>query len=268
MGPAEGAVRIMPGWETHILGTTWSWNIFIPGLGLLGLLFTSMALWPFFEQWITKDKREHHILDYPWQNPNRTAFGVAAITCYLLFLIAGGNDIIAVRFQVSLNAVTYFMRVAVFVLPVIAFIITKRICLGIQRARHERLLHGSESGLMERSAEGAYYEDHAPISDGEAYALTHRSDIVPIEPTPDHDTAGLTTKNGISKRRARFHRWFFGHNIPKPTRTDIDQARNHTDHHTPELTGSVTTSRRTSGGDGPDRNDGPDAHDRKGDHHG
>lgn len=235
MGPAEGAVRIMPGWEWHILGTTWSWNIAIPGLGLLGLLFTSAALWPFFEQWITRDKREHHILEYPWQNPNRTAFGVAAVSCYILFLIAGGNDIIAVRFHVSLNAITYFMRVAVFVVPVIAFIITKRICLGMQRARAERLLHGSESGLMERSADGAYYEDHAPISQGEAYALTQHSDTVPLPPGPD-DTAG-TTKPRATKLRTRLHHWFFNHNVRKPTRTQIEQARAHGHHEeTRELT--------------------------------
>ena len=236
MGPAEGAVRIMPGWESYFFGLTWSWNIAIPGLGLLGLLFTSMALYPFFERWITKDDREHHILEYPWQNPNRTAFGVAAIVCYLLFLIAGGNDIIAVRFNVSLNAVTYFLRVAVFLGPVIAFIITKRICLGIQRSRNERLLHGSESGNMERSATGEYFEDHVPISQGEAYTLTYNDDVVPIEPSPGEDAAGVKVPGGVSKRRSRMHRWFFRDNIRKPSRAEMDEALSHGDHDkTPEL---------------------------------
>src|SRR5919112_575615 len=30
MGIAEGALRIMPGWETHIFGVTISWNVLIP----------------------------------------------------------------------------------------------------------------------------------------------------------------------------------------------------------------------------------------------
>ena len=30
MGIAEGLMRIMPGWETHIFGTTWSWNVMLP----------------------------------------------------------------------------------------------------------------------------------------------------------------------------------------------------------------------------------------------
>jgi ubiquinol-cytochrome c reductase cytochrome b subunit len=226
MGPAEGAVRIMPGWEWHIAGTTWSWNVFIPGMGLLGLLFTGMALWPFFEQWITKDKREHHVLEYPWQNPTRTAFGVAAITCYLLFLIAGGNDILAIRFNLSLNQITYFLRVAVFVGPVIAFIITKRICLGMQRSRQERLLHGSESGEMERSADGEYFEKHVPISEDEAYSLTFRSDVLPIEPGASEDEAGVAIKDGTSKRRALLHRWFFRDNVRKPSRAELEAAHN------------------------------------------
>ena len=33
MGFVEGAIRIMPNWESHIGNTTWSWNVAIPGLG-------------------------------------------------------------------------------------------------------------------------------------------------------------------------------------------------------------------------------------------
>ena len=38
MGFVEGAIRIMPNWESHIGNTTWSWNVAIPGLGLMGLM--------------------------------------------------------------------------------------------------------------------------------------------------------------------------------------------------------------------------------------
>ncbi|TDO93833.1 cytochrome bc1 complex cytochrome b subunit [Enemella evansiae] len=234
MGPAEGAVRIMPNWEWNFpnasVFSTWSWNVFIPGVGMLGLLFTSMAIYPFIERWITKDEREHHVLEYPYQNPNRTAFGVAAITCYLVFLFGGGNDILAVKFNLSLNAVTYFLRVAVFLGPVIAFIVTKRICLGIQRQKRERILHGSESGQMERAADGGYSEGHVPISTDEAYTLTYRSDVLPIEPGETTDDAGVRVKGGASKARARMHRWFFRDNIRKPSREEYQEAVEHTLH--------------------------------------
>ena len=106
-----------------------------------------MAVYPFAERWVTGDNSEHHVLDRPRNAPTRTAFGVAGMTGYGLFWIAGGNDLVATQFQVSLNSVTYFMRVAVFVGPVLAFIVTKRICIALQRADHERLLHGAETAI-------------------------------------------------------------------------------------------------------------------------
>ena len=161
MGFVEGAIRIMPNWESHIGNTTWSWNVAIPGLGLMGLMAVSMMVYPFVEQWVTGDKSEHHILDRPRNVPTRTAFGVAAMTCYGLFWIGGGNDIVATQFDVSLNSVTYFLRVMVFVGPVIAFIITKRICIALQRSDAERLLHGSESAIIVRDPSGGYSEAHS-----------------------------------------------------------------------------------------------------------
>ena len=95
----------------------------MPGLGLMGLMFGAMAIYPFIERWVTGDKSEHHILDRPRNNPTRTAFGVAAMTWYAMFWIGGGNDLVATQFHVSLNSVTYFLRVAVFVAPVIAFML-------------------------------------------------------------------------------------------------------------------------------------------------
>ncbi len=62
MGWVEGAIRIMPNWESHWGSTTWSWAIFLPGVGLMGLLFGLLAAWPFIEAWLTGDKSEHHLL--------------------------------------------------------------------------------------------------------------------------------------------------------------------------------------------------------------
>jgi ubiquinol-cytochrome c reductase cytochrome b subunit len=38
----------------------------------MGLLFTVLGVWPFVEHWITKDKREHHLLQRPRDAPIRT----------------------------------------------------------------------------------------------------------------------------------------------------------------------------------------------------
>ncbi|WP_414703480.1 cytochrome b [Propionicimonas sp.] len=228
MGFVEGAIRIIPNWESHILGTTWSWNIFLPGVGLMGLLFTALGAYPFIEAWITGDKSEHHLLDRPRNAPNRTAFGVAGMAAYGMFWLAGGNDIIATQFHVSLNNVTYFMRVAVFVVPVLAFIVTKRICLSLQRADKDRVLHGSESNIIVRNPDGGYSESHAPISQGEAYSLTRHPQLDAL--TPNGEKVGRTRK--------ALSRWYADGQVPVPTAEEIEAAAHHAEK--PALDGSET----------------------------
>jgi len=185
----------------------------------MGLLFTALAVYPFIEAWITGDKSEHHLLDRPRNAPNRTAFGVAGMAAYGMFWLAGGNDIIATQFHVSLNNVTYFMRVAVFVVPVLAFIVTKRICLSLQRADRDRVLHGSESNIIVRSPDGGYSESHAPISQGEAYSLTRHPQLDAL--TPNGEKVGRT--------RQRLSRWFADGQVPTPTAEEIAAAAHHSD---------------------------------------
>jgi ubiquinol-cytochrome c reductase cytochrome b subunit len=228
MGFVEGAIRIMPNWESHIGGTTWSWNVAIPGLGLMGLMFGLMAVYPFIERWVTGDNSEHHVLERPRNNPTRTAFGVAAMTCYGLFWIGGGNDLVATQFHVSLNAVTYFLRVMVFVGPVIAFIVTKRICIGLQRADEERLLHGSESAIIVRDPSGSYSEAHAPISQEEAYALTQHKENLALAPITEQ--GDLTDrKYKWEQRRRKATRFYFLDTLRKPTRAELEEAAHHHD---------------------------------------
>src|SRR3954454_8676333 len=144
MGVAEGMLRIMPGWETHIFGKTISWNIIIPGQIGPFVIFGAILAYPFIEQWITGDKREHHLLQRPRNAPNRTAFLAATMAFYGLFWAAGGNDILAVVFHLNLNYITYFMRGAVWVIPPIVFLIARRWCISLQRQDEARILHGYE----------------------------------------------------------------------------------------------------------------------------
>jgi ubiquinol-cytochrome c reductase cytochrome b subunit len=226
MGFVEGAIRIMPNWEWHIGSTTWSWNVFLPGIGVMTLFFAVMALYPFAEAWVTGDKREHHVLDRPRNNPTRTAFGVAAMTWYAMLWIGGGNDLVATQFHVSLNAVTYFLRVAVFVAPVIAFLVTKRICIGLQRSDADRMLHGAESGVLDRAPSGKYSERHRPISEGEAFALTQHEDLPALLPVAEVD--GMSEKEIKSEqRRRRATRFYFMDTLRRPTRTEIEEAAHH-----------------------------------------
>src|SRR5829696_417810 len=232
MGFAEGAIRIMPGpgWEWHIGSTTWSWNVFIPLALPMTLLFVGMALYPFIEQWVTGDRSEHHLLDRPRNNPTRTGLGVAAMTWYAVLWAGGGNDLIATQFDVSLNAVTWVLRVAVFVAPVVAFLITKRVCIGLQRSDYDRLLHGAETGVIERDPSGRYSERHRPISVGEQYALTQQSEEYALLPAGDGDGEYRDRQLRLEQLRRRATRFYFVDTLHKPTRAELEEAAAHHHH--------------------------------------
>jgi ubiquinol-cytochrome c reductase cytochrome b subunit len=190
MGWLDGLVRMAPPLETYFFGYTISWNILIPGLILPGIMFTGLALYPFIESWATGDKREHHLLDRPRNAPNRTAIGAMALTFTLVSLINGGNDLIAVTFDLTINQMMWFSRIAIIVLPPIAFVVTKRLCLSLQRADRDLVLHGRETGRLVRMPNGEFIEVHEPISAEKAWLLTSHEQLAPLE-LPEHDGAGV-----------------------------------------------------------------------------
>ncbi len=127
MGWLDGALRIMPGYETRLWGFEIP-NPFYPGAGLGGLTFLLLYAWPFIEARATGDHDEHHILDLPRQRPLRTSLGVATLSFYLVLFSGAAADVIASTFQVSVNRVLITLRVLVIVVPVVAGLITYRLC--------------------------------------------------------------------------------------------------------------------------------------------
>src|SRR5580658_2336622 len=191
MGFLEGTLRIFPNWTWDVAGHTVAWNVLIPSLLPLGLLFTGAALWPFIERWATGDHREHNVNDRPRHAPTRTAIGVAAMTYYAVFWIEGANDLIAVHFDVPLYETTEVARYAVFIAPALAYIITKRICLGLQRKDRDLLEHGLETGIIRQMPDGEFIEVHRPVSEEKRAVLLAKSEPVPL-PLP-----GATDENGV-----------------------------------------------------------------------
>jgi ubiquinol-cytochrome c reductase cytochrome b subunit len=230
MGWPDGALRIMPGIETHLWGLTLSWNVLLPIIVLPGLMFTILMMLPFIEGWITGDKRNHHLLERPRNAPTRTALMVSLMTFYGLMWAAGGNDIIAIKLNLSLNEITYFLRAAVFIGPLIAFIITRRWCISLQRHDNEKLLHGYESGVIMRDAQGGYSEKHLPLPVGRAYTLTARNRDVAFVTDVDTDDNGVESPTARKdKLRARLAQYWYGDNVQKPTRAELEEAHHHAD---------------------------------------
>ncbi|MDK6455138.1 cytochrome b, partial [Escherichia coli] len=86
----------------------------------------------------------------PRDVPVRTGLGVMALVFFLLLTISGGNDHVAHFFQISLNAMTWFGRIGLIVLPPFAYWLTYRICVGLQRSDREVLEHGIETGIIKK----------------------------------------------------------------------------------------------------------------------
>ena len=226
MGWLDGLVRMAPPLESYIFGYTISWNILIPGLIVPGIMFTLLALYPFIESWATGDKREHHLLDRPRNNPNRTAIGAMALTFTLVSLINGGNDIIATTFDLTINQMMWFSRIGVLVLPPIAFVVTKRLCLSLQRADRELVLHGRETGRLVRLPHGEFVEIHEPISPEKAWLLTSHEQLAPLE-LPEFDAAGVKRPQAIkNKIRNRISRAATTA-VPKATESDRKEIEHH-----------------------------------------
>jgi ubiquinol-cytochrome c reductase cytochrome b subunit len=226
MGWLDGLVRMAPPLEPVIFGYTLSLNILIPGLIIPGILFTGMALYPFIEQWITGDKREHHLLDRPRNAPNRTALGAMALTFMLIALINGGNDIIATNFDLSINQIMWFSRIGIIVLPPIAFIVTKRLCLSLQRADRELVLHGRETGRLVMMPSGEFVEVHEPISPEKAWLLTQHEQGAPLE-LEEKDVRGVR-RPGLLKSKLR-KRFAIAHaeQVAKPSVEDLKEIEHH-----------------------------------------
>jgi ubiquinol-cytochrome c reductase cytochrome b subunit len=191
-----------------------------------GILFTGMALYPFIESWITGDKREHHILDRPRNAPNRTALGVMSLTFMLVALINGGNDIIATTFDLTINQIMWFSRIGIVVLPPLAFVITKRLCLSLQRADRDLVLHGRETGRLVMMEHGEFVEVHEPISAEKAWLLTQHEQNPALE-LEESDLRGVrrpgVLKNKLRARMSKAHAVA----VPKATAADLKEIEHH-----------------------------------------
>ncbi|WP_432039570.1 cytochrome bc1 complex cytochrome b subunit [Streptomyces cucumeris] len=229
MGFSEGLIRLMPGWEINLWGHTLVLGVFIP-LMIFPTVLLVIWLYPFLEAWVTGDRREHHLNERPRNAPTRTAFGAAWIALYIVLLIGGGNDLVATHFHLSINTITWACRISFFVAPVVVFVITKRICLGLQRRDHEKVLHGRETGVIQRLPHGEFTELHEPLTQAERYTLVSFDQYRPLELPPAVDESGVERKLSFKERlRVRLSRAYFGEygQIAKPTREEFERQREH-----------------------------------------
>ncbi|HEX5300835.1 MAG TPA: cytochrome bc complex cytochrome b subunit [Streptosporangiaceae bacterium] len=202
MGLLEGSLRIMPAWEISFLGHTLTLSVLIPFALPLTIVLGGAALWPFFERWATGDKSVHNINDRPRNAPVRTAVGAAAMTFYGVLWIEGANDVIADNLHIPLYTITWAARVMVFLGPALAYVITKRVCLGLQRKDAGELLHGYESGIIRQLPNGEFIEVHKPVNE-ERRAVLEAKPVPALQPGRDSEDTNGVPAPGLRGARGR-----------------------------------------------------------------
>lgn len=237
VGFLEGSLRLMPPFETAVAGHTVMWNVLVPAVLLPGALFAVLYAYPFFERWVTGDHEEHHLCDRPRDKPVRTGLGVAAIVFYGVLLLAGGNDILAHTFDISLNLLTWIFRVSLVVAPPLAFVATKRICLALQEHDRERLTEGEETGEVYQTLAGGYAERHGPLDPEERYVLRARQEPEPLAPSPKEGESPH-----VGRLRATLSGWYYD------DRVDVEEPEQGTE----RGPGSALEAARDAAASGPE----------------
>ena len=247
MGFLEGTLRVFPNWTWDLAGHTVAWNVVIPALVPLGVLFTGMALWPFIERWATGDYTEHNVNDRPRNAATRTAIGVAAITFYSIMLLEGANDLIADHLDIPLYTVTWIARFAWFLGPAIAYYVTKRICLGLQRKDWALLEHGLETGIIRQMPSGEFIEVERPVSEERRAMILSKKEpqLLAITGAKDENGVPAPGTRGLAGRLRATANRVISESVPLPVGNG-HSGNGHGNGHGPAEHAAVGTSTPSS----------------------
>ncbi|MGI8726443.1 MAG: cytochrome bc1 complex cytochrome b subunit, partial [Solirubrobacterales bacterium] len=155
MGWLIGALRLMPPIEPTVGEFTVAGNPFFGGVLFPGAVFGFLFAWPWIEKRVTGDRRAHHLLDRPRDNPWRTAVGAAVFTMIVVVFLAGAADRIFVQFGVPYSGQVWFFRIAFFLLPPVAYVLIKRICTELRDAERHPIRTGPGK-RVERNESGGF----------------------------------------------------------------------------------------------------------------
>jgi ubiquinol-cytochrome c reductase cytochrome b subunit len=128
LGWLIGALRLVPSFDVVIGGYTLVPNPFWGGALFPGVVFGILYLWPWAERKLSRDHSFHNLLERPRDNPTRTGAAMAVLVWVFLVFVAGSADRVYVWLGVSYSLQIWIYRVAVIVMPFVAFFVTRRVC--------------------------------------------------------------------------------------------------------------------------------------------
>ena len=120
----------------------------------------------------------------------------------------------------SIEGVIRTLQILLIVGPILAYVLAKRIALGLMKKDRSIALHGYESGRIVRLPGGEYVEVHKPITDYERWELVSYQDYEPLKVRPNANgkiTAGQHLRSGFS-------RWFFQDRIAPVDQKELQKA--------------------------------------------
>jgi ubiquinol-cytochrome c reductase cytochrome b subunit len=128
LGWLIGALRLMPSFDVTIGHFTLVPNPFWGGVLFPLVVLGVLGAFPWIERRFTGDHEFHNLADRPRDAPTRTAFGVAFLSWVFLVFVFGAADRLFVLFGLSYNTQLYVFRIGIWVVPLLLFLITRRVC--------------------------------------------------------------------------------------------------------------------------------------------
>jgi ubiquinol-cytochrome c reductase cytochrome b subunit len=134
LGWLIGALRLMPSFDVTVGHFTLIPNPFWGGVLFPLFVLGVLIAYPWVEQRLTGDRSVHNLADRPREHPNRTAFGVAFLSFVFLVFAFGAADRIFVLLGLTYNVQLFVFRVAIFAVPLLLFVLTRRVCRELEGA--------------------------------------------------------------------------------------------------------------------------------------
>jgi ubiquinol-cytochrome c reductase cytochrome b subunit len=173
LGWLIGGLRLMPPFEPHLWGYTIAPNPFWGGALFPTVVFLTLYAWPAIDRRLTGDRRVHHLLDLPRDNPRRTAIGAAFLAWVVAVFALGSLDRVAFALSVPYEGQVWFWRFGAVLLPLVVYAVARRVAAELRRGR-AHVLRGWYGQAVERTPSGGFTalppgaaEDEAATPDAE-----------------------------------------------------------------------------------------------------
>jgi len=155
LGWLIGGLRLVPGFDVVIGDRTLVPNPFWGGVLFPTVVAGVLAVWPWAERRLTRDRGSHNVLDRPRDAPLRTAFGLGFLSWVFLVFFAGSSDRFFVFLGLSYQVQIWFWRIGVWLFPAVIAFAAYRACRGLRRIEEvEEVRERAEQEVVARHAGG------------------------------------------------------------------------------------------------------------------